>query len=306
MREGTAHPERDEAGEREARMPPLPTVTATRYALPLREGGSLPALVDTETGSSENGGEAGLFVVKFRGAGQGARALVAELIVGRIAERLGLPVPELALVHLDDRFGRAEPDEEIQDILRGSRGTNVGLRYLDGAFTYDPLAAADRVAPELAAEVVWLDALVTNLDRTPRNPNLLIHDGRLWLIDHGAALYFHFDWSSVTPERARAPFAMIRDHVLLPRAASIRDADARLAPRLDDDALGDVLAAVPDDLLMAAPEGQAPPFETPEANREAYRAFFRERLAGPERPFAEAAEAARLAAPAVTPLAYRR
>ncbi len=278
---------------------PLPVHTAARYAVPLREGGSLPAIVETDGGD--------LFVVKFRGAGQGARALIAELIAGQLAGRLGLPVPELAVVTLSDGFGRTEPDPEIQDILGGSRGANVGLRYLDGAFTYDPVAAADLIAPERAADIVWLDALTTNIDRTARNPNLLVWQGEVWLIDHGAALYFHHDWPSVGEARARAPFAPVRDHVLLPRAASLADADARLAPRLTEDALREVLAAVPDDLLMDAPPSRTPPFETAEANRQAYLDYFRTRLAAP-RAFAEAAEQARRAVQSETPapLPYRR
>lgn len=277
----------------------LITPTAARYALPLREGGSLPALVETDDGD--------LFVVKFRGAGQGARALLAELIVGRIAQHLGLPVPELAVVHLDEGFGRTEPDPEIQDILRGSRGPNVGLRYLDGAFTYDPVAVADLVAPERAAEIVWLDALVTNIDRTPRNPNLLVWEDGLWLIDHGAALYFHHDWPSVDAAKARLPFAPIRDHVLLPRAESIGAADERLAPVLSEDVLRAVCAEVPDDLLMDAPEGRTPPFDSPDANRQAYLGYFRTRLAGP-RAFAAEAERARRAVQSSKPklLGYRR
>jgi len=280
-------------------MRPLRTLTAARYTVPLREGGSLPAVVETE--------EAGAFAVKFRGAGQGARALLAELIVGRLAERLGLPVPEVALVELDGGFGRAEPDPEIQDILKGSRGLNVGLRYLEGAFPYDPVAVADLVTPELAADVVWLDALTTNIDRTVRNPNLLIWERALWLIDHGAALYFHHNWDAVDGARARSPFAPIREHVLLPVAGDLRAADARLAETITEDALHETLAEIPDDLLMDAPEGTAAPFPTPEANREAYLRYFRQRLEGP-RAFVEEAvraqEAAREARP--EPLGYRR
>jgi hypothetical protein len=277
----------------------LPTHTAARYAVPLREGGSLPAVVETE------GGE--LFVVKFRGAGQGARALIAELIAGRLAQHLGLPVPGLGIVHLEDAFGRTEPDPEIQDILRGSRGANVGLKYLDGAFNFDPVAVADLVAPERAADVVWLDALTTNIDRTPRNPNLLLWEDEVWLIDHGAALYFHHNWPSVDEERARAPFPPIRDHVLLPHAAPIGAADGRLAPRLTDDVLRSVLDAVPDALLMDAPESRTPPFETAEANRQAYFDYFHTRLAAP-RGFAEQAEQARQTVQTTTPemLSYRR
>ena len=278
---------------------PLPIHTASRYAVPLREGGSLPAIVETETG--------GLFVVKFRGAGQGARALIAELIVGRLAQHLGLTVPDLAVVELEEGFGRTEPDPEIQDILRGSRGANVGLQYLDGAFTYDPVAAADLVTPERAADIVWLDALTTNIDRTARNPNLLLSEDDLWLIDHGAALYFHHDWPSIDEKRARSSFTPIRDHVLLPRAASIIEADARLASRLTDDVLRSVLKEIPDALLMDAPEGRTPPFETAEANREAYLDYFRTRLDVP-RDFAAEAERARVAAHAERPasLPYRR
>jgi len=278
---------------------PLLTYTAARYAVPLREGGSLPAIVETESGE--------LFVVKFRGAGQGARALIAELIVGRLAQHLGLTVPDLAVIELEEGFGRTEPDPEIQDILRGSRGANVGLKYLDGAFTYDPVAAADLITPERAADIVWFDALTTNIDRTARNPNLLLWEDDLWLIDHGAALYFHHDWPSVDEKRARSPFPPIRDHVLLPRAASVTDADARLARRVTDDVLRDVLNAVPDALLMDAPEGRTPPFEAAEANRQAYFDYFRARLGAP-RDFAAEAERARQIAHTEQPasLSYRR
>jgi hypothetical protein len=260
--------------------------------------------VETEAGE--------LFVVKFRGAGQGARALIAELIVGQLARHLDLPVPELAVVHLEPEFGRTEPDPEIQDILRGSRGANVGLSYFDGAFNFDPVAATDFVASERAADVVWLDALTTNIDRTPRNPNLLLWEDEVWLIDHGAALYFHHNWPGVDEARARAPFAPIKDHVLLPHAASIDEADARLAPRLTGEVLRAVLDAVPDALLMDAPEGRTPPFETAEANRQAYADYFRTRLGAPRaagtRLFAEEAERARQVVQASRPemLSYRR
>ena len=249
----------------------------------------------------------GLFVAKFRGAGQGAKALVAEVIVGLLAERASLPVPELALLHLDEVFGRTERDPEIQDILQGSRGLNVGLRFLDQAFNFDPVAVADLVAPELAADLVWFDAFVTNIDRTPRNPNLLIHDRRLWLIDHGAALYFHHNWDVVDAERAQTPFAPIRDHVLLPHAADLEAADARMTDRLDEAALHDVLAAVPDALLMDAPEGRKPPFSTAEANRAAYFEYLTARLSGPRAFVEEAARAQQHHRDApTTPLSYRR
>lgn len=265
---------------------------------PLREGGSLPAVVETDRG---------LVVAKFRGAGQGARALLAELIVGGIADTLGLPMPELTLLYASDDFGQAEPDPEIQDILRGSRGLNVSLGFIEGAFPYDPVAASDLVDPALAAEIVWLDALTTNIDRTARNPNLLVagDDARLWLIDHGAALYFHHNWDAVDEARARAPFAPIKDHVLLPIAASIPEADTRLAPRVGEREIEAILAQIPDELFMDALEGRTPPFETAEANREAYARFFRHRLAAP-RAWAEAAEQARQSPTDDAPLAYRR
>ena len=278
----------------------LPVHPAQRYVTPLREGGSLPAVVETP---------AGLYAVKFRGAGQGARALVAEVVVGRIAQALGLPLPALALVDLDPAFGRAEPDPEIQDVLRASHGLNVGLGFVEGAFPFDPLAAGDLVSPDLAADVVWLDALTTNIDRTARNPNLLVAPGddgpRLWLIDHGAALYFHHDWASLSEARARTPFPAIRDHVLLPFAGDLEAADARLAPRLGEATLDAVLADVPDDLLLDAPPGRPAPFETAGAGRRAYLDYFRARLAEPRAWVAEAARA-QAAGPDTTPLAYRR
>ena len=278
----------------------LPVRTALRYVQPLREGGSLPALIETDGGS---------YVVKFRGAGQGPKALVAEVIVGEVARALGLPVPEIAVVHLADAFGRAEPDPEVQDILHGSRGENVGLAFVRGAFAYDPVAHADLVAPETAAATVWLDALALNIDRTARNPNLLVARGddgpALWLIDHGAALYVHHDWESVSEARAQAPFPPIRDHVLLPVAAPVADLDDALAARLAPAVIADVLAAVPDSLLVAAPPGRTPDFETPDQARAAYAQFLDTRLAPPRRWAREAARA-QAEAPDTTPLPYRR
>src|SRR5690606_7202920 len=198
-------------------------VTAKRYVQPLREGGSLPAVVDTEDG---------LYVVKFRGAGQGPKALVAELIVAGIARALELPVPDIALVDVPPPFGRSEPDPEIQDLLRASHGTNFGIRYLDGAFNFELGAAGHLVSPELATRIVWLDALTTNPDRTHRNPNLLVWQGTPWLIDHGAALYAHHDWSRVDEARTRAPFPLIADHVLLTTAEDPRTVDSDLAEQL--------------------------------------------------------------------------
>ncbi len=259
----------------------LPTHAATRYLVPLREGGSLPAVVETDAG--------GLFVVKLRGAGQGAAALVAELIVGLLAAHLGLPVPELALIDVDPAFGRTEGDPEIQDLLRASHGLNVGLRYLDGAFNYDPLAGAALVTPGLAADVVWLDALVSNVDRTPRNPNLLVWHRGIWLIDHGAALYFHHHWPAVDDATPRRPFTHVKDHVLLPQAGDLRAADARLAGRIDAAVIADILALVPDDLIVPGDGGG---FDSPDAARAAYARYLLARLEAP-RAFVDEAVAAR-------------
>jgi hypothetical protein len=215
------------------------TVSATRYVTPLREGGSLPGLVEAD--------DDGLYVLKFRGAGQGAQALVAELVAGEIGRALGLPVPEIVLVELDAGLGRAEPDPEIQDLIAASDGLNLGMDFLPGALAFGPLAGAE-LDPVLAAGVVWFDALVTNIDRTPRNPNLLLWHHRLWLIDHGAALYLHHgDTDAVA--RAGEPFAPIRDHVLLPWAASIAEADARLAPLLEADVIAAIFDQVPESWL---------------------------------------------------------
>src|SRR4051794_21944348 len=198
----------------------LRTVTATRYVTPLREGGSLPAIVEAD--------DDGLYVCKFRGAGQGPKALAAEIVAGELARGLGLPVPELVLVELDPALAAAEPDPEIQDLIVASAGLNLGVDFLPGSLPYNPTDPPDA---ELSADVVWLDALITNVDRTPRNPNLLRWHKNLWLIDHGAALYaFH---GSNPLDRARGAFPIIKDHVLLPAAGSIAEADARLAARVD-------------------------------------------------------------------------
>jgi hypothetical protein len=219
----------------------MKTLTAHRYVQPLREGGSLPAVVDTDDG---------LFVAKFRGAGQGPKALIAEIIAAGIARVLELPVPDAALIELQDEFGRSEPDPEIQELLQASVGINFGLRYLDGAFNFAVSAAGDVVSPALAARVVWLDAFLTNPDRTHRNTNILVWQRRPWLIDHGAALYAHHDWASVNDARTRMHFPLIRDHVLLALADDIDAADAELAPLVSDAAIATVLAAVPDSLLL--------------------------------------------------------
>ncbi|HEX6909333.1 MAG TPA: HipA family kinase [Longimicrobium sp.] len=271
-------------------MTALPTFTATRYVQPLREGGTLPAVVETHGG--------GLFVAKFRGAGQGAKALVAELLVGMIAEALRLPVPGLALIELLPDFGQTEPDPEIQDLLRASVGVNVGLRYLDGAFNFQPASAGDLVSPELAARIVWLDAFTTNPDRTARNPNLLIHDRRPWLIDHGAALYAQHNWPAVDEARTRTPFPLIRDHVLLRTGGDLRGADEELAARLSDGVLEEIVARLPDALL--ADPAIAADFATPRAARERYLDYLRTRIRAP-RDFVDAAVAARETAAGAPP-----
>ena len=263
-------------------MTELPLFTATRYVQPLREGGSLPAVVETASGD--------LFVVKFRGAGQGAKALVAELIAGLLARALDLPTPELAIVEVPPPFGRSEPDPEIQDLLRASHGVNVGARYLDGAFNFDPGAAGELVSPELAARVVWFDAFLTNPDRTHRNPNILIWRRQPWLIDHGAALYAHHDWRSVDEARTRSPFPLIQQHVLLARSGDLEAADATMAGRLSRDVIDDALAAVPDALLTAPPADSDTPSAA--AARERYRSYLLTRLENP-RAFVAAAIAAR-------------
>ncbi len=215
----------------------LASVVATRYVTALREGGSLPGLVEAD--------DDGLYVTKFRGAGQGLRALVAEVIVGELARRLELLVPELVTVEIDPRLGAAEPDPEIQELIAASEGTNLGVDFLPGALAYTP-GGAWTPDPRLAAEVVWLDAFATNVDRTARNPNLLLWHERLWLIDHGAALYLQHG-GLVPAEQADRPFPMIAEHVLLPHADSILEADQRLRARFSSDAIEQVVALVPAD-----------------------------------------------------------
>src|SRR5687767_6488951 len=211
-----------------------------------------------------------MFVVKFRGAGQGAKALIAELVVGALATALDLPAPELALIDVPEPFGRSEPDPEIRDLLRASHGINVGLRYLDGAFNFAPSAAAEMIGAPLASRIVWLDAFTTNPDRTHRNPNLLIWQRRPWLIDHGAALYAHHDWANVDAARVRTPFPLIKEHVLLGCCGDIQAADARLAPLVTLALIEDVLANIPDTLLVE-----------PAIERDLYRDYLNTRIAEP-------------------------
>ena len=257
---------------------PLREVVATRYVLPLREGGSLPALMEAD--------DMGTYVVKFRGAGQGRSALVAEVICARLAVALGLAVPDLVLVDIDPALGRTEPDQEVQDLLRASAGPNLGIDYLPGSLGFDP--AADAVDADVAAAVLWFDALTENVDRSWRNPNLLTWHGQLWLIDHGAALWFAHNW----PSRGAAPtrvYAQAADHVLLGSAGPIPAAHERLAPLVTDGAVADAAAAVPDGWLAGEPG-----FADAEEVRAAYSDVLRERLAQAQAwlPALEAARAA--------------
>jgi hypothetical protein len=246
----------------------LRTVNATRYVTPLREGGSLPAIVEAD--------DDGTYVLKFRGAGQGARALIAELVAGEIARVLGLKVPELVFMDLDPVLGRAEPDPEIQDLIKASAGLNLALDYLPGSITFDPLADKPvRENPELASAIVWLDAFITNVDRTPRNANLLIWHKELWLIDHGAALYFHHSWDDYL-ERSRSTFALIKDHILLPFAKSLREADEKLAPELTTEVLSEIVALIPESWL-----GDVAQFADVNEHRAAYMNYLLKRLEAP-------------------------
>ncbi len=251
------------------------TVKATRYVTPLREGGSLPAIVEAD--------DDGLYVLKFRGAGQGAKALIAELLAGEMARALSLPVPEIVFVRLEAELARTEPDPEIQDLIRASAGLNLALDYLPGSVAFDP--AAETVEAALASSVVWFDAYTTNVDRTARNTNMLMWHRRLWLIDHGAALYFHHSWDNYL-ERSRGAFKQIREHVLLPAAADIEGADARLAPLVTPELIRGLLALVPEEWLAAEPR-----FADAAAHRAAYEEYLLTRLQAPRDFAKEAADA---------------
>jgi len=215
-------------------MPEIRTVKVTRYVTPLREGGSLPAIAEADDGF--------LYVLKFRGAGQGVKALVAEIIGGELARAAGLKVPEIVFAELDAAFGRTEPDEEIQDLLKASVGTNLALHYLTGAISFDPVVT--QTEPLLASKIVWLDALLMNVDRTIRNTNMLVWQKELWLIDHGAALYFHHSWND-PQEQALRPFTNIKDHVLLPVATRMEEADAWMKQTITEGIVDAVVQAIP-------------------------------------------------------------
>jgi hypothetical protein len=252
------------------------TVTATRYVTPLREGGSLPAIVEAD--------DDGLYVLKFRGAGQGPKVLIAELICGELGRALGLPVPEIVFVELDPAIGRNHPDEEIQDLVGASGGLNLALDFLPGSLHFDPLNVPG-VPPDLAARIVWFDAYITNIDRTPRNTNLVLWHRQLYLIDHGAALYIQHTWADWR-ERAKGRFAAIKDHVLLPAAGDLRAADAAMAPLVTPELIERLVAAVPDTWLDGSPH-----FTSVAEHRAAYVEYLLTRAAEPRLFVEEAANA---------------
>ena len=238
------------------------TVNVTRYVVPLREGGSLPAIVEADDGF--------LYVLKFRGAGQGIKALIAELVGGSIARALGFKVPEIVFANVDEAFGRTEPDEEIQDLLKFSTGMNLGLHYLSGAITFD--STVTPVDPVLASRIVWFDCFITNVDRTPRNTNMLTWYKELWLIDHGASLYFHHSWNDWEEQSIR-PFTLVKDHVLLPWASEIEEADSYFHKILSPEVIRDIVSLVPADWL----ENDQPNLPADE-KRKVYERFLINRL----------------------------
>jgi len=237
-----------------AELSMIKTVNATRYVTPLREGGSLPAIVEAD--------DDGMYVLKFRGAGQGPKALIAELIAGELARSAGLLVPDLVFMTLDPDLARTEPDPEIQDLIRASAGRNLGLDYLPGSIMFDPVA--EKPDADLASRIVWFDAYVTNLDRTARNANLLLWHHKLWLIDHGAALYFHHAWTEME-ERSKDPFPLIKDHILLQLASRLEAADDSMKSSMTDDEIRRIVELVPDDWIT-----ERSAFESANENRRAY------------------------------------
>lgn len=246
--------------------PQLRTVTVTRYVTPLREGGSLPAIVEADDGF--------LYVMKFRGAGQGEKALIAELISGEIARALGFRVPEIVFAELDIAFSRSEPDEEIQDLLRGSVGLNLALHFLSGSITFDSLITT--VDAKLASRIVWLDSFIMNVDRTARNTNMLMWHKELWLIDHGASLYFHHSWDHWA-QQSQSPFSSIKNHVLLPQAAELEAVDAEFRQKLTPERIRAIVALVPDEWLSDESTVQSA-----EERRQVYVQFLEARLAASE------------------------
>lgn len=243
-------------------MQNLRTVNITRYVTPLREGGSLPAIVEADDGF--------LYVLKFRGAGQGVKALIAELIGGELARALGLKMPEIVFATLDDSFSKTEPDEEIQDLLQASVGLNLGVHYLSGSITYDPIVKT--IEPKIASKIVLLDYILTNVDRTPRNTNMLMWHKELWLIDHGASLYFHHSWENWEEQSNRA-FLAIKDHVLLAQATEIEAVVEEFCATLTPKLIGDVVNLIPDEWLS-----DYSVLDSPDERRQVYAQFIETRV----------------------------
>jgi hypothetical protein len=241
----------------------LRQVNVTRYVMPLREGGSLPALAEADDGFS--------YVLKFRGAGQREKALIAELLGGELARRIGFKVPEIVFAYLDAAFGNSEGDEEIQDLLKGSQGLNLALHFLSKAMTFDP--GATLIDEQLASRIVWFDAWITNVDRTFRNTNLLVWNRELWLIDHGASFLFHHSWEN-WERHARSPFSMVKDHVLLPRASALKEVDTQMKQIINSELIDEVVQMVPDEWILASRDT-----ETAQEAKEVYTSFLKMRLA---------------------------
>ncbi len=248
------------------RKPEIRTVNVTRYVTPLREGGSMPAIAEADDGF--------LYVLKFRGAGQGVKALIAELVGGEIARTLGLRIPEIVFANLDEAFGRTEPDEEIQDLNKASVGLNLALHYLSGSITFDP--AVTTVDAMLASQIVWLDCLLTNVDRTCRNTNMLLWHKELWLIDHGASLYFHHAWENWEAQ-ALKPFTYVKKHVLLQQATELEKLDAANSLLLNEERIQNIVDLIPDEWLTGEPL-----FTSAAEHRQAYKNYLVQRLAHSE------------------------
>jgi len=249
-----------------SKSPEIRTVNVTRYVTPLREGGSLPAIAEAD--------DSFLYVLKFRGAGQGKKALIAELIGAELARAAQLKVPEIVFANLDEAFGRTEPDEEIQDLLRASIGLNLGVHYLSGSITFDPVVS--NIDPKLASKIVWLDCLLMNVDRTSRNTNMLIWYKELWLIDFGASLYFHHSWNN-WKEQAEKPFLLVKDHVLLPYASQLDKVDKELKAVFTNELIENIAALIPNDWLK-----DEPTFQSSNEHRQAYIEFLKTRVAHSE------------------------